>query len=531
MSNSSSSSLSVAVAAPLALGLATGSFLLGAYLTKRQLEHSGAHASTKQENSSQHQPSASSSSCCSSKEAKDHQHQHQCCGGSGGKSGCCKSSRTTADNAFPAAEQAGEGRSPPPKLNDASLDEMLAFFRQLPPKPIGVVAAGEEAHSTAKAIILCASGKGGVGKSTIATNLAFSLKSWGLEVGLLDLDVYGPSLPELIRLPQVQVMQNAAGRIIPLDYGGVAIMSWGYVQPGEAATIRAPILAQIVNQLLNGVGWGALDILVIDSPPGTGDILLTISQTLNVDGAVLVTTSNKMSLSDVEKGIQLFRKVAIPTIGLVANMATLCCEKCGHSQDLFIDDAAKKLPELLRRGGGLELTKIPLDPVLSQTPMAPIPPVALEYPFIRNPDNQDRPAFAALESLALSVLGRLVSPLSGAATEAGPNDKTSLRLRPGGSLELRLRGGDLKPLSAAELRATCRCAECVDEMTGEVRIDTEKISKDTGLKATVLEPRGNYAVHVEFSDGHSSLVSLKALEQKLVGNSTAQKATSKTSDW
>ena len=128
------------------------------------------------------------------------------------------------------------------------------------------------------------------------------MKQIGFEVGLLDLDIYGPSLPELVRLPPHCATQNQEGRIIPIDYGGVGLMSWGYISPGEASTwgpeggdwrcfwprIRAPIANQIVNQLLTGVEWGPLDVFIIDSPPGTGDVLLSIAQTLAVDGSVLV---------------------------------------------------------------------------------------------------------------------------------------------------------------------------------------------------------------------------------------------------
>mmetsp|Transcript_5636 Transcript_5636/g.16624 ORF Transcript_5636/g.16624 Transcript_5636/m.16624 type:complete len:506 (-) Transcript_5636:78-1595(-) len=426
---------------------------------------------------------------------------------SSGAAGAATAARRAAANG--AADEAG----------GASVEELLSFLSQLPPKPIGAPGTKpQDTHSTAKAVLLCASGKGGVGKSTVSVNLAYTLAGFGLEVGLLDLDVYGPSLPELICLPSVQVMLNAAGRIVPLDYGGVALMSWGYIQPGEASTIRAPIFAQIVSQLLTGVEWGNLDVLVVDSPPGTGDVLLSLSQTLTIDGAILVTTCNNISFADVLKGVQLFEKVEIPPMLVVANMATFSCEQCGHSHELFTDSACTKLPKFLE-SQGIGLVRMPLDPLLSMTPDRPIPPLARAYPFVRNSDNEGRPSWAAFNELARRVLQQLLAPSSGRS--GGSSDRVTLKLRAGGALEVRLRGGELRALAPCELRATCRCAECVDDMTGEVKIDKVRIRADLGLRATAVEPRGNYAVSVSFSDGHCSLVALRALERLTGGESAS----------
>ncbi|CAE7878233.1 IND1 [Symbiodinium sp. KB8] len=245
-------------------------------------------------------------------------------------------------------------------------EQLLGFVRQLKDKPLGPRGQSmADAHSSAKLVLLCASGKGGVGKSTLSVNLAYMLRQMRFEVALLDLDIYGPSLPELVRLPPNCVTQNEAGRIIPIDYGGVALMSWGYVNPGVANTIRAPIANQIVTQLLTTVEWGQLDILIIDSPPGTGDVLLSIAQTLPVDGALLVTTSNSISLADVNKGLQLFSKVEIDPLLVVRNMASVCCEACHHSQPLFVDPALEGLTTYLAEQS-VGLVDLPLDQKLSQ---------------------------------------------------------------------------------------------------------------------------------------------------------------------
>lgn len=399
------------------------------------------------------------------------------------------------------------------------MDELLKFLSQLPPKPLVTRTDGEDqVHSTAKAVILCASGKGGVGKSTVSVNLAFTLAGMGVDVGLLDLDIYGPSLPELIPLPPASVMQNRAGRIIPLEYGGVALMSWGYIQPGEAATIRAPIVSQITTQFLSGIEWGALDVLIVDTPPGTGDVLLSIAQTMPVDGAVIVTTLNNISFADVRKGVQLFEKVNIPPLVVAANMSTFPCEGCGRSHDLFADSALEQLPKFLEEKG-IGLVKLPLDPMLSATPERPCPPIARQYPFVRNPDNEARPAFGSLCGLTQIVLERLLGAGRAGGSEATAPPAT-LKLRPGGTVEVRLKGGELRPMAAGELRAACRCALCIDEMTGEVKIDCDAIRRDTSLRVTGVEPRGNYAASVTFSDGHQSLIALRALEQ-LVGAGAA----------
>eukprot|EP00435_Cladocopium_sp_Y103_P025695 s1744_g6.t1 len=328
-------------------------------------------------------------------------------------------------------------------------------------------------------------------------------------------------------LPPNCVTQNEAGRIIPIDYGGVALMSWGYINPGEASTIRAPIANQIVGQLLTGVEWGPLDILIIDSPPGTGDVLLSIAQTLSVDGSVLVTTSNSISLADVNKGLQLFTKVDIEPLLVVRNMASVCCEACQHEQPIFVDSAMEGLTEFLTERS-VGLVDLPLDEKLSQAPLSFQPANALLYPFMRNPQHQERSAWRALRKATRCVLEAALGLKGAGATSKGPKRQApaSLRIRPGGLLEVRLRGGDLKPLSCGELRANCRCALCVDEMTGEIKIDQEKIRGDLTLKAKSLEQVGNYAVSVLWSDGHQTLVALRALAEMVGGGEK-----NKTSAW
>lgn len=410
----------------------------------------------------------------------------------------------------------------------SKMGDLLSMLSQLPPKPFGKDSGTDTpAHSAARAVLVCASGKGGVGKSTTSVNLAFQLKQLGVEVGLLDLDVYGPSLPSLVKLPEVPVMQNERGRIVPLEYDGVALMSWGYIEPEKAANVRAPILNQMVTQLLTSVEWGLLDVLIIDTPPGTGDVLLSLGQTLPVDGAIIVTTSNQVSLADVVKGVQLFDKLEIAPLLVVANMATLSCEACGHQHELFADSAMTRLPTFLE-SKGIGLVKMPFDPILSEAPKWPSPPLTHEYPFVRNPDHENRPAMAGFHRLTHAVLEALLCA-SGSSETSGVCG-TKLKIRGGGSLEVRLHTGELRPIGSGDVRAACRCAVCVDEMTGEVKIDRQRILEDQGLHAISLSTVGNYAVRVEFSDGHSTVVALRALEQMVGGGAVAWTRPSDKSD-
>lgn len=203
-----------------------------------------------------------------------------------------------------------------------------------PPQPLG------EIGLTAKSVIAVASGKGGVGKSTIATALACGLVRVGCEVGLMDADVYGPSIPHLLGLEgRPEVIEK---RIQPAITDNLRVMSMGFlVPPGEAIVWRGPMLHGAITQFLRDTAWGALDYLIIDMPPGTGDIALTLSQLLPLTGAVVVCTPQDVALIDAVKAIAMFRKVNIPILGLVENMSGFECE-CGKRYDIFGRGGAKQ---------------------------------------------------------------------------------------------------------------------------------------------------------------------------------------------
>ena len=198
-----------------------------------------------------------------------------------------------------------------------------------------------------KNIIAIASGKGGVGKSTTTVNLALALAAEGARVGILDADIYGPSLPLLMGAQGMRPDSPEGKSLVPVTRLGVQTMSMGYlVEDDQAMVWRGPMVTQALMQLLNDTRWDALDYLLIDMPPGTGDVQLTLSQKIPVTGAVIVTTPQDIALLDAKKGLKMFEKVGVPVLGLVENMSTHICSQCGHAQAIFGEGgAAKKAAE------------------------------------------------------------------------------------------------------------------------------------------------------------------------------------------
>ena len=191
-----------------------------------------------------------------------------------------------------------------------------------------------------KAIVAVASGKGGVGKSTVAVNLAVSLARQGHAVGLLDADIYGPSLPRMVGLNRKPEVRDQ--KMIPLQAWGLSCMSIGFLVDEETAMIwRGPMVMGALEQMMGQVTWGALDVLVVDMPPGTGDAQLTMAQRVALTGAVIVSTPQDIALIDARRGVRMFEKTNVPVLGLVENMSFYCCPNCGHRADIFGHGGAK----------------------------------------------------------------------------------------------------------------------------------------------------------------------------------------------
>jgi len=253
-----------------------------------------------------------------------------------------------------------------------------------------------------KAIVAVASGKGGVGKSTVAVNLAVSLARQGHKVGLLDADIYGPSLPRMLGLSRrPDVADNV---LVPIPAWGLSCMSIGFLVDEETPMIwRGPMVMGALEQMMGQVSWGVLDVLVVDMPPGTGDAQLTMAQRVSLTGAVIVSTPQDIALLDARRGVKMFEKTRVPVLGLVENMSFFCCPNCGHRTDIFGHGGARTEAAQL----GIEfLGEIPLLLDIRTASDAGTPIAA---------DSPDSEAAKAYDALARRVWDKVLTPAA-----AGP---------------------------------------------------------------------------------------------------------------
>jgi ATP-binding protein involved in chromosome partitioning len=244
-----------------------------------------------------------------------------------------------------------------------------------PHSPAGSPMARQSEIPGISAVIAVASGKGGVGKSTTALNLALGLRDLGLRVGLLDADIYGPSIPRLTGLREKPEL-NDERKMIPLQRFGLAIMSIGFLVEEDTAMIwRGPMVMSAITQMLRDVAWGTLDVLVVDMPPGTGDAQLTLAQNVPLKGAVIVSTPQDLSLIDARRGLAMFKKVNVPVLGIVENMSYFQCPHCGTKSDIFGHGGARHEAEKL---GVPFLGEVPLHMSIRATSDAGNPVVVSE---------------------------------------------------------------------------------------------------------------------------------------------------------
>ena len=271
-------------------------------------------------------------------------------------------------------------------------------------------ARGETAQGVpgVEAIIAVASGKGGVGKSTTAVNLALGLAALGLKVGILDADIYGPSLPKLLAIKERP--QTIGGtRLKPITRYGLTVMSIGFLIDEETPMIwRGPMVISALTQMLREVEWGTLDVMVVDMPPGTGDAQLTMAQQVPLKGAVIVSTPQDLALIDARRGIAMFKRVNVPVLGIVENMSYFLCPECGTRSDIFGHGGARHEAERL---GVPFLGEVPLHMTIREKSDAGLPVVATE---------PDGPLAAVYRDIAAKVRDQL----KGAEPPAGPRRRS-----------------------------------------------------------------------------------------------------------
>src|SRR5262245_46404428 len=264
---------------------------------------------------------------------------------------------------------------------------------------------------TVKNVVLVAAGKGGVGKSTVAANLAVALKVHGATTGLLDADIYGPSVPIImgIKGEPKKVEVDGAQKIAPAMAHGIPVMSIGFfLDPDQAVIWRGPMLGKALHQLMADVHWGELDYLVVDMPPGTGDVQITFSQQLKVSGALLVATPQNVALADVIRAKSMFDKVMIPIVGMVENMSYFVCDGCGKQHDIFSRGGARRAAEQFQIP---YLGEIPITPALREGGDEGVPIL------IRQPES---PVSRSFLEIAAKLAGQLSIAAERGRKSAGP---------------------------------------------------------------------------------------------------------------
>ena len=391
--------------------------------------------------------------------------------------------------------------------------------------------AGPEKLPGIRHIVAIASGKGGVGKSTVSVNLALVLQRFGGRIGLVDADIFGPSIPGMLGMPTGQPPATTPdGKAIPAERYGVKAMSMGMLTGDDTpAVLRGPMVGKYLRLLIGGAQWGDLDYLILDLPPGTGDTQLTLAQSLTLSGAVIVTTPQDVSLKIARRGLRMFEKVQVPILGIVENMSTFTCPHCGQSTDIF------------RRGGGERMSRelgvpflgaIPLDadvvtggdegrPIVIDKPQSV---AAQAYAVIAAALTAQLDAAPAtmLKSFvwkwgsqegAPSWLEGVVRP-SGARTTA-----VGFRQRDARTLSMLWEDGHRDDFDVRDLRLACHCALCIEEMSGRKLLDPKTVRPDVSPR--VISSIGNYAIGIDWSDGHNSGIysfdHLRSLGERAVG--------------
>ena len=384
-------------------------------------------------------------------------------------------------------------------------------------------------------VIAVSSCKGGVGKSTVAVNLAYALRGLGSRVGILDADIHGPSLPTMVSPTSLAVVQkppppssssssttkggnnnkappsngSGGGMINALTYENVSLMSYGFVarrnERGErgGAAMRGPMVSQVVQQLLGMTDWEDLDHLVVDMPPGTGDIHITLGQSVPISGAVIVTTPQNLALVDVVKGLDLFNALKVPTLAVVLNMAHFDAPDTGKRYFPFGEGGLERIYTVMDRYNidRKRLFTLPIDTALSASGDNGVPEV------VSHPSSSTSVIYARLaQAVATGVDEQLYKKRQGSEGTAVAVASVSVKYDSlKGKLVLRSideNGARETLLDPSTVRKSCRCAACIDELTGVQRLDVNSVKPDISVLS--IKEQGNYAVQITWSDGHAS---------------------------
>lgn len=363
-------------------------------------------------------------------------------------------------------------------------------------------------------VIAVASGKGGVGKSTVSVNLALALHQRGARVGLVDADILGPSIPGMLGIPSGQPpAMTPEGQAIPVERYGIGTMSMALLTDDDSpAVLRGPMVSKYLKMFIGATRWGPLDFLVLDLPPGTGDIQLTLAQSVPLSGAVIVTTPQDVSLKIARRGLRMFERVHVPILGVIENMSGFTCAHCGETTDVF------------RRGGGERMSQQLQVPFLGAIP--------LDAGIVTGGDEGCPIVIASPESVAARAYGALAAQLEAQLentrggvlkpfawrweTNQGAPDWVDSATLPAGNRvrPIGLRRHDLRTLAVLwedghqdhfdvrDLRLACRCALCIEEMSGRKLLDPKTIRADVSPR--VITSVGNYALGIDWSDQHNS---------------------------
>lgn len=346
-----------------------------------------------------------------------------------------------------------------------------------------------------KSIIAIAAGKGGVGKSTVTVNLALALKTRGYQVGIIDADIYGPSVRQMLKEEQLPVQRGAF--LHPALSNGIHVISMAYFKNGdEASIVRAPIAVRLISQFIQNVYWGELDFLLIDFPPGTGDIQLTLAQQIKLTGAVIVTTPQEVAALDVRKAMKMFDLVKVPLIGIIENMSYFQSDLKSEKHYLFGKDGG----QVLAKSKGVPfLGQIPIDPEICQC-------CDLGLSIFDTPSAEQKLPVQAFTNIAREVISQVKLMTS--------KPIKSVRQKDEHTLWITWEDGNEKLIRFCELQKTCACARCVDENTGERLLNPQSIKED--VQAASMRVVGNYGLQIQFTSGCStgiySFESLKNME-------------------